>query len=142
MRFILSPCAQMNTPKMQISIKGLTITINGQEYDLSVIPEVGQAEAAEGSPFLGVITREQVTIKYAYDMELAEDHQSHDWNDYTFYIEQGEIPCPIKWKPEPEPEPELEDFDFEEVEGLLVPTLTKKEIQEVFDNLNNEGFEA
>ena len=105
MRFILSPCAQMNKPKMQISIKGLTITINGQEYDLSVIPEGGQAEAAEDSPFLGVITREQVTIKYAYDMELAEDHQSHDWADYTFEVLEGEVPCPIRW---------LSNLDIEE----------------------------
>lgn len=98
MKFILSPCAQMYAPKMQISIKGLVVTINDQEYDLSAIPEGGQAEASEDSPFLGIITREQVTIRYIYDMELAEDHQSHDWADYTFEVEEGDVPCPIKWK--------------------------------------------
>lgn len=98
MKFILSPCAQMHTPKMQISINGLVITINGQDYDLSAIPEGGQAEASEDSPFLGVITRDQVTIRYIYDMELAEDHQSHNWDDYTFEVEEGGVPCPIKWK--------------------------------------------
>ncbi|HFG1581195.1 TPA: hypothetical protein ACGFXK_002551 [Vibrio cholerae] len=119
MRFILSPIATMNAPKMQISIDGLVVTINGQEYDLSVIPEGGQAEATEDSPFLGVITREQVTIKYGYDMALAEDNQSLDWADYTFEVTEGEVPCPIKWRPEPEPEPELPDFGFEEGEGEL-----------------------
>ena len=140
MKIILSPCAKMNTPKMQISINGLVITINGQDYDLSVIPEGGQAEASENGPFLGIVTREQVTIRYVYDMELAEDHQSHDWADYTFDITEGEVPCPIKWRPEPEPELEVEDFDFEDDQGFLVPALTKDEIQEVFDYLNHRDL--
>lgn len=98
MKFILSPIAEVNAPKMQISINGLVVTINGQEYDLSVIPEGGQAEATDNSPFIGIITRERVTIRYQYDMVLAEDNQSTDWADYIFYVTNGEVPCPIKWK--------------------------------------------
>lgn len=99
MKVTLSPIAAVNVPKMQIIINGLIVTINGQEYDLSPIPEGGQAEASEDSPFTGVITRERVTIRYEYDMALAEDNQSTDWADYTFDIVSGEVPCPIKWKP-------------------------------------------
>lgn len=101
MKIILSPQAALNTPCPIISVKGLTITIGGTDYDLSAIPEGGQAEAAEGGPFIGTVTREQVTIRYPYDMEKAEDDQSCDWGDYTFDISEGEVPCPIKWKPEP-----------------------------------------
>lgn len=98
MILILSPVATMNVKKMQISVSGLVITINGREYDLSAIPEGGQAEASEDSPFIGILTREQATIRYEYDMVLAEDNQSLDWADYTFYVTDGEVPCPIKWK--------------------------------------------
>ncbi|MDA1380451.1 hypothetical protein PCI56_12930 [Plesiomonas shigelloides subsp. oncorhynchi] len=98
MKLILSPVAAMNAPKMQIRIDGLVITINGQEFDLTAIPEGGKAEATESSPFIGTLTREQATIRYVYDMGLAEDNQSTDWADYTFEIESGEVPCPIKWR--------------------------------------------
>ena len=34
----------------------------------------------------------------------AEPDQSTNWDDYTFDVVNGEVPCPIKWKPEPEQE--------------------------------------
>lgn len=100
MKLILSPIAVIKAPDMQIRVSGLVIAINGTMYDLSAIPDGGQAEAANGSPFVGVLTREQVTIRYEYDMVRAEDNQSTDWADYTFDITDGVVPCPIKWKPE------------------------------------------
>jgi len=93
----LSPIAAFKTTT--VSVDGLKLTIDGQEIDLSVIPEGGQAEADSDSPFIGVVTRDEVTIRYYYDMEKAEDNQSTDWADYTFEITKGEVPCPIKWKP-------------------------------------------
>jgi 2-oxoglutarate dehydrogenase complex dehydrogenase (E1) component-like enzyme len=96
MQIILLPCASNKTTT--VSISGLTVTIDGTEYDLSAIPEGGQAEASENSPFIGIVTREKVTIRYEYDMTTAEDDQSTDWSDYTFDVASGDVPCPIKWR--------------------------------------------
>ena len=100
MQIILSPCASTKTTS--VSVRGLVITVDGTEYDLSIIPEGGQAEASEGSPFIGIVTRAAVTIRYEYDSSKAEPDQSTDWADYTFEVVQGEVPCPIRWKPEAE----------------------------------------
>lgn len=106
MKIILSPIASTKTTT--VSISGLTLAIDDTDYDLDQIPEGGQAEAAEGSPFIGTLTREKVTIRYEYDSNLAESDQSTDWADYTFDVVSGDVPCPIKWKPEPEIEGESE----------------------------------
>lgn len=106
MKIILSPVASNKTTS--VSVSGLVLTIDGTEYDLSIIPEGGQAEASEESPFIGTVTRDSVTIRYEYDSMKAEPDQSTDWADYTFDVSSGEVPCPIKWKPEPEPEVEVE----------------------------------
>jgi hypothetical protein len=98
MKLILSPIASDRTTS--VSIDGLVLTIDGTAIDLSVIPEGGQAEPEEGSPFVGPVTREQATIQYHYNSALAESNQSTDWADYTFEIESGEVPSPIIWKPE------------------------------------------
>ena len=37
----------------------------------------------------------------------AEPDQSTNWDDWTFFVESGDVPCPIKWKPEPELEVEV-----------------------------------
>ena len=106
MRIILSTIASNKTTT--VSVNGLTVTIDGTEYDLSIIPEGGQAEASEDSPFIGTITRDSVTVRYEYDSAKAEPDQSTDWADYTFDIVSGGVPCPIRWKPEPEIEGEAE----------------------------------
>ena len=95
MKIILSPVASNKTTS--VALFGLVLNIDDVEYDLSVIPEGGQAEADE--PFMGVVTRDLVTIKYEYDSKLAEPYQSTDWADYTFDIDEGEVPCPIQWLP-------------------------------------------
>lgn len=100
MKIVLNPCPVWHTTK--ISVKGLIVTVDGTDYDLSVIPSGGQAEAEEGSPFIGIVTHDEVTINYCYDSTKAEPLQSTDWNDYTFEVEEGEVPCPIRWLPEPE----------------------------------------
>ena len=95
MKIILSPIASYHTST--VSLSGLTLTIDGTAYDLSAIPEGGQAEATEDSPFVGTVTREQVTIRYYYDMFKAKANQSSNWDDYTFEVTSGQVPCPIKW---------------------------------------------
>lgn len=96
MKIILSPIASNYTT--EISVDGLVITIDGTPVDLSVIPEGGYAEPEDDSPFIGKVTREEVTILYHYDSAKAEPDQSTDWADYTFEITSGEVPCPIVWK--------------------------------------------
>lgn len=97
MKIVLSPIASDHTT--QVSVNGLIINVDGTNYDLSVIPEGGQAEGAE--PFVGIVTRNKVTIQYHYNSFAAEDDQSKDWSDYTFNNPQGKVPSPIKWKPDP-----------------------------------------
>ena len=94
MKLILSPIASDRTT--EVSVKGLVITVDGTNYDLSVIPEGGQAEGE--APFQGVVTRDEVTIHYHYESLAAEPDQSTDWDDYTFIDPQGVVPSPIKWK--------------------------------------------
>ncbi|WP_111639999.1 hypothetical protein [Marinomonas shanghaiensis] len=107
MKIILSPVA--SNKKTAIALSGLVLTIDDVEYDLSAIPEGGQAEPEEDSHFIGIVTRESVTIKYEYDSSKAEPSQSTDWADYTFDIDDGEVPCPIQWLPiEQEIEQEME----------------------------------
>lgn len=100
MKIILSPTA--SSRDTQVSASGLVITVDGTDYDLSVIPEGGQAEAEDDGPFIGIVTREEVTVKYFYDGSTAEPQQSTDWADYTFDIESGTVPDPIVRKQEPE----------------------------------------
>lgn len=96
MKIILSPIASNYTT--EISVDGLVITIGGTPVDLSVIPEGGYAEPEDDSPFIGKVTREEVTILYHYDSAKAEPNQSTDWADYTFEITDGPVPCPIQWR--------------------------------------------
>lgn len=98
MIIILSPIASNKTTT--VSVNGLVVTVDDVVYDLSVIPEGGQAEASEDSPFIGTVTRDTVTVKYYYDTCRAKDDQSTDWDDYTFDIETGDVSCPIDWKQE------------------------------------------
>lgn len=102
MKLILSPIASDRTTT--VSVNGLVITVDGTDYDLSVIPEGGQAEADEAdeedenSPFIGIVTRDKATIRYHYESLKAIPDQSTDWDDYTFINPQGEVPSPINWK--------------------------------------------
>lgn len=69
MKIILSPVASNKTTS--VSVNSLVLTIDGTEYDLSIIPEGGQAEASEDSPFIGTVTCNSVTIRYEYESMKA-----------------------------------------------------------------------
>lgn len=96
MKIILSPIADDYTT--QISVNGLILTIDGTPIDLSVIPEGGSAEAEENSHFVDQVTRDVVKIRYHYDSSKAEPNQSLNWDDYTFEVVSGPVPCPIRWR--------------------------------------------
>ncbi len=96
MKIILSPIASNHTTEVEVD--GLVITIDGQPIDLGVIPEGAHAEPNEGSPFVGNVTRDEVTVKYFYESAKAIPDQSTNWDDYTFDVTSGPVPSPIIWK--------------------------------------------
>jgi hypothetical protein len=96
MKIILSPIAGNYTTTVAVS--GLVIIVDGTPIDLSVIPDGGYAEPNDDSPFVGKVTRDSVTVKYFYESIKANPKQSTNWNDYTFEVIDGPVPCPIKWK--------------------------------------------
>lgn len=95
MRIQLSPIASDHTT--QVSLSGLVLTIDGVDYDLSVIPEGGEAEGQDGSPFLGKVTRDYCEITYHYDMRLAKSDQPVDRAAYLIEWLDGDMPSPIIW---------------------------------------------
>jgi hypothetical protein len=96
MKIILSPIASDRTTT--VSVDGLTVTIDGEAIDLSVIPVGGYAETDDDSPLLGKVTRDEVTVRYHYESLKALPDQSKDWADYTFDVTSGLVPCPIQWR--------------------------------------------
>lgn len=96
MKITLSPIASTHTTT--VSVDGLNITIDGTPIDLSVIPEGGYAEPEDDSPFIGNVTRDEVTVRYHYESAKALPDQSKDWADYTFDVTSGPVPCPIQWR--------------------------------------------
>lgn len=83
-----------------ISVDGDTITYNGQEFDLSGLPEGSVAEAEY--PAIGEVKREEgvisITLHYPYVSINAEPNQPIDPEHYKFNVESGEVPCPIIWR--------------------------------------------
>ena len=96
MKIKLSPIASNKTT--QVSVSGLVVTVDDTPYDLSVIPEGGQAES-DNEHLIGTVTREEVTVRYHYDSKLAEPNQSTNPLDYEFDMTvDGVVTCPIKWR--------------------------------------------
>lgn len=99
MKITLSPTVTHATKQAPaISLAGLILTIDGTEYDLSVVPEGGQAEADE--PFIGVVTLDACTIQYQYSTDIYEPSQSTDPSDYIIDLQDGEVlTCPLIKRP-------------------------------------------
>lgn len=94
----LSPIAGNSDTQISASVN--VLTINGIEYDFSVIPENGSADGSE--PFIGEVTNVNgtynATVRYEYDMKAAELIQSTDANDYIVELTTGEHTSPIVQK--------------------------------------------
>jgi len=83
MKLTLSPQFGLpDQPETTIHVAGDTITIDGTPYDLSPVPEGGEA-TAEDSPFVGKITRINGTINCTVLVQLdstaADDQGSDPW---------------------------------------------------------------
>lgn len=99
MKIKLNPIVKHeSTTPPTISLNGLILTIDGIDYDLSVIPEGGQAEGEE--PFVGICTREEVSVMYPYSTDVYEPNQSTDINNYIIELLDGEtLVCPLVKRP-------------------------------------------
>lgn len=99
-------------PETTAYVAGDILTIDGVEYDLSLVPEGGQAVPEGESPFVGFITREGgeivAEILCRYDAATADPDQGVEMP--VIIIANGEVADPVVRKTEPEPfdEPMLE----------------------------------
>jgi len=104
-KIILSPIVSNIDSKPPL-VSGNTLNYNDIDYDLTMLDEGSQVEAE--TPFVDVIKNNtgvyEVTLQYHYCTDTAELMQSTVLEDYTFMIEEGVCPCPIKRKPEEVPE--------------------------------------
>ena len=92
----LSPEATNETTNAPvITLSGLILTVDDQVIDLSVIPENGQAEADIDSPLIGIVTREEVVVRYPYSTDIYESYQPTEQSAYEFDIVDGQLPCPL-----------------------------------------------
>ena len=95
MKITLSPQAGLpGQSEMTISVAGDTITIDGKPYDVSPVPEGGEA-TAEDSPFVGKITRVGGVIHCTVRVRLG-DTAADDQPDSPWVIEtaDGDIAIP------------------------------------------------
>ena len=90
----LSPIASYKDTK--IFVDGTTLTIDNVSYDLSAIPENGEADAEESGPFLGIVKRDNITVLYRYNSNTADSSQGSEV--FVFDISKGNIPDLIKRK--------------------------------------------
>jgi len=92
------------------SVAGNILTVDGVEYDLSPVPEGGQAVPEGQSPFVGFITRAGGEIVaemlWRYDAATAEPDQGVQSPVVT--VTAGALPDPVTRRPEPDAEPETE----------------------------------
>ncbi|MGD9861695.1 MAG: hypothetical protein AB7S99_00635 [Pseudodonghicola sp.] len=106
MKITLSLFAMPGHPEAQISIAGDAITVDGVTYDLSSVPEGGEASPDGEHPFVGTITRSDgeivCTVRCLYDDMTAELHQPADPAHWTVTVASGPVVLPIIRKEEPE----------------------------------------
>lgn len=86
---------------MQISINNDILTIDGVDYDFSVIPDNSVVKAE--FPAIGEIKRVngEIEISIIYQFKHIQDgYDLPTKEECTFNITSGQVPCPIKWKEE------------------------------------------
>lgn len=86
-------------PETHLFVAGDTITVDGIAYDLSAVPEGGQAMPGGGNPFIGVITRiggEIIcTINCIYDAATADPIQPAPGAHWVVDVSDGPVTLPI-----------------------------------------------
>ena len=107
MKITLSPMVGMSDqPETEITVTGDTVTVDGTPYDLSAVPEVGEATPqGDDHPFTGGITRQNgvthCTVRVVLG-DTAADDQPADPAHWTIDAGDGPVTIPATRKPEPE----------------------------------------
>lgn len=87
------------------SVSGDVLTVDGVAYDLSGVPEGGEARPTGDHPFSGPITRTDgvlhLAIIWHFDAATAEPDQGAQYPVLT--VTSGDVPDPVKRKPVEEP---------------------------------------
>lgn len=77
-----------------VSVAGDVLTIDGTDYDLSLIPEGGNAICEKENVFVGEATRDPKVIYY-YDLERY-DASNLPEQPYTMTVSSGKVLPPLK----------------------------------------------
>lgn len=87
----------VGSPETTVVVSGDVITVDGVAFDLSSVPEGGEAEANGDHPFCGPIRRVdgeiQCCIRWAYDPKVSANDQSPTMPVRT--VTQGAIASPV-----------------------------------------------
>jgi hypothetical protein len=99
MKISLSPVRGLpGQPETEISVSGDTVTVDGTPYDLSAVPEGGEAlPRGHDHPFNGPITRQDgvihCTLRVLLD-DSAEADQPADPAHWTVTVADGAVTIP------------------------------------------------
>ena len=103
MKLTLSPMRGLpGQAKTALSVAGDVLTVDGVAYDLSPVPEGGEAGADEG-PFVGPIRRHGGVIEATVQVMLGDDAmpvQSADPADWALTVASGAVEIPYARKEE------------------------------------------
>lgn len=99
MKLILSPVAGLpGAAETTASVAGDVLTVNGVAYDISAVPEGGEANPAGDHPFIGSIIRTAgeivATLRWQYGAGAA-PNQPTDPAHWVATITDGPVPSPI-----------------------------------------------
>jgi len=117
MEIILSPVA--DSRNTVVSVSGLVVTVDGIDYDLSVIPAGGDAQPDDNEPFIGTMTRDRVTVLYRYDGRTALPDQPTDIAEYTFDVSDGRTALPDQ-------PTDTAEYPFDVSSGVLPDPVARK----------------
>jgi len=100
MQLELKPMAGLpGQTETEITVSADTITVDGVAYDLSAVPEGGEATPEGDHPFVGTITRAggeiSCAIRCAYDASISEPNQPDDPAHWIFTATSGAISIPV-----------------------------------------------
>ncbi len=105
MQIELKPIAGLpGQPETEITVAGDTITVDGVAYDLSAVPEGGEATPEGDHPFHGTITRVGgvivCAVRCTYDASISEPNQPTDPAHWSLTAASGPVAFPVIRKQE------------------------------------------
>ena len=93
----------LGQPETAIVVSGDTIIVDGTAFDLSAVPEGGEAEPEGEHPFAGKITRQSGKIHASVRIilgETADPRQPTDLAHWSLEAADGPVDLPILRRPE------------------------------------------